>query len=212
MAIYIISLESLPNRYTCEWLEGIPNGLINYAKKNGTNLVKDVDVINILGDGDNMVTTPGAFINFAGTNKWKSEQMIKLSVLISEDKVKDGDKFLFTDAWNPTVLQLKYMLDLLDIKAEIHGIQHAGAYDENDFLGRVQNKTWLTASEKAMFWAFDKIYFATQYHIDKYVAGVLANDLVAVNESKNKLALSGQPHEELIGRLTSMQTNSMIFF
>jgi len=131
MTIYVVSLESLPNRYTCEWLEGIPTALRKHAEDHKV----DVDVVNIVGDDKEQLTTPGAFINFAGTNKWKSEQSIKIATLISEGKVKDGDKFLFTDAWNPVILQVKYMLDLLKIKAELHGIWHAGQYDPQDFLG-----------------------------------------------------------------------------
>lgn len=201
MTIYVVSLESLPNRYTCEWLEGIPTALRAYAKDVGV----DVEVVNIVGDDKEQLTTPGAFINFAGTNKWKSEQSIQIAKLISEGKIKDGDKFLFTDAWNPAILQAKYMLDLLGIKAELHGIWHAGQYDPQDFLGRlIKDKRWARSTEEAIFWALDKNIYATEFHQELFVNGVFG-DYVDPDQNLNgihrRMMLSGQPHEGLLDTL-----------
>ena len=33
--------------------------------------------------------------------------------LFCEGQINDGDYFLYTDAWNPTVIQLKYMANHL---------------------------------------------------------------------------------------------------
>ena len=49
-------------------------------------------------------TTPGAFLNISGTNYWKSEQLKTISKMIANGEVSDGDYFLYTDAWNPTVI------------------------------------------------------------------------------------------------------------
>ena len=74
--------------------------------------------------------TTGAFLNFSGTNYWKSEQPQKIaSLMFAEGKVNDGDYFLYTDAWNPTVIQLKYMAELLGVNIKIGGMWHAGSYD-----------------------------------------------------------------------------------
>ena len=81
-------------------------------------------------------TTSGAFLNFSGTNYWKSEQLKTISKMIADGEVSDGDYFLYTDAWNPTVIQLKYMAELLGINIKIGGMWHARSYDP-DFLGRL---------------------------------------------------------------------------
>jgi glycosyltransferase involved in cell wall biosynthesis len=199
--IYIVSLESLPNRYTCEWLEGIPTALHAYADLAGV----DVNVVNIVGDDKEQLTTPGAFINFAGTNKWKSEQSIKIAKLIAEGKIKDGDKFLFTDAWNPVILQVKYMLDLLGIKAELHGIWHAGQYDPQDFLGRlIEDKRWARSTEEAIFWALNKNIYATEFHQELFYNGVFGDvydEDTNLSGVFNRMMRSGQPHECLLETL-----------
>jgi hypothetical protein len=69
---------------------------------------------------------------FIKPDKWK-----KLPDLFTGGKVVDGDHFLFTDAWHPGIINLKYMAELLGIKVKIHALWHAGSYDPQDFLGRL---------------------------------------------------------------------------
>ena len=65
------------------------------------------------------------------------------------DKLADGDYFLYTDAWNPTVIQLKYMAELLGVNITIGGLWHAGSYDPQDFLGRlIGDKPWVRHAEQ----------------------------------------------------------------
>ena len=95
--------------------------------------------------------------------------MQQIGKLFCDGKVKDGDYFLYTDAWNPTVLQLKYMAELLKVKIKIGGMWHAGSYDPQDFLGRlIGNKPWVRNTEQAMFDTFDHNFFATEFHIDLF--------------------------------------------
>ena len=113
--------------------------------------------------------SPGAFLNFSGTNYWKSEQLKKISHMFANGEVKDGDYFLYTDAWNPTVLQLKYMAELLNVKIKIGGMWHAGSYDPVDFLGRlIGDAPWVRHAERSMFEIFDDNYFATEFHLDMF--------------------------------------------
>ena len=98
--IYLIDLESIPTRYTSEWKLFVPKWL----QENGV----EVTVI----EGDHKIpemTTPGAFLNFGGTNMYKSTQVHKISQLFVEDKIQDGDQIVFTDAWHPGVINIKYM-------------------------------------------------------------------------------------------------------
>jgi glycosyltransferase involved in cell wall biosynthesis len=90
--------------------------------------------------------------------------------MFANGEVQDGDYFLYTDAWNPTVLQLKYMSELLDVKVKIGGMWHAGSYDPADFLGRlIGDAPWCRLAEESMFNVFDHNFFATQFHIDLFL-------------------------------------------
>ena len=104
MTIYIVDLEAVDTRYTKEWKEHLPKQI-----KRATNHA----VVTISGGDTPQATTPGAFLNFGGTNVYKSAQMEKIGKMFCDGKIKNGDYFLYTDAWNPTVLQLKYMACLL---------------------------------------------------------------------------------------------------
>lgn len=160
--IYIVDLEPIESRYTSEWKTHVPKIIRKAINEKG--LDTNLTVIS----GTNKIpnaTTPGAFINFGGTNMYKSSQAMAIAEMFTLGKIKPGDKFLYTDAWNPTILQVKYMSQLLQIPVEIHGMWHAGSYDPNDFLGRLMsNEKWVKSTEDALAYAIDVNYFATSYH------------------------------------------------
>ena len=117
MTVYIVELEPVETRYTKQWKQFLPSQMLMAGLP--------VEVIEGPSDAP-QDTTPGAFLNFSGTNYWKSEQLKTISQMFAAGKIKDGDYFLYTDAWNPTILQLKYMAELLGIKIMIGGMWHAG--------------------------------------------------------------------------------------
>ena len=161
MTIYIVDLESVETRYTCEWKQHFPKLLSEKL---------NLPIVQIEGLEDiPAATTPGAFLNFGGTNIYKSSQMVKLSELFTNDVIQDGDHIIFTDAWHPGIIQTKYMVELLKKNVKIHGFWHAGSYDDNDFLGRlIKDKRWSKSFERSIFYALDYNWFATQYHIELF--------------------------------------------
>jgi glycosyltransferase involved in cell wall biosynthesis len=111
--------------------------------------------------------------------------------LFTSGSVKQGDHFLFTDAWHPGIINLKYMSELLGIKVTIHALWHAGSYDPQDFLGRlIGDAAWVRHSEKAFFAAIDHNYFATDFHIRMFEENLFAGEV-----DKNKIVRSGWPME-----------------
>jgi hypothetical protein len=164
MTVYVVDIEAVDTRYTKQWKEYLPKQLSKHMN----------EVVVITGGEVPMSTTPGAFLNFAGTNNYKAQQMLEISELFAADKIKDGDYFLYTDAWNPTVIQLKYMAELLSIKIRIGGMWHAGSYDPHDFLGRlIGDKPWVRKAEQSMFHAYDDNYFATEFHAKIFAENLL---------------------------------------
>ena len=158
--IYIVDIEAVDTRYTKQWKEHLPRQL-----RRSTNQ----DVIVISGGEVPQATTPGAFLNFAGTNNYKSQQMLEISRMFANGEIKNGDYFIYTDAWNPTVVQLRYMAELLGVDITIGGMWHAGSYDPQDFLGRlIGNKPWVRHAEMAMFECYDDNFFASDFHIDMF--------------------------------------------
>ena len=158
--IFLIDLEAVETRYTGQWKTHVPELL----RKAG----HDVQIISGPTDIPS-ATTPGAFLNFGGTNIYKSAQVEQMGRLFCSGSVRPGDHFLFTDAWHPGIINLKYMSELLQIPVTIHALWHAGSYDPQDFLGRlIGNDPWVRHAERSFFHAIDHNYFATEFHIDLF--------------------------------------------
>src|SRR6056300_1585831 len=158
--IYIVDIEAVDTRYTKQWKDYLPQQL-----RRATN--HEVTVVS--GGNTPQATTPGAFLNFGGTNVYKSKQLEQIGEMFCNGQVKNGDYFLYTDAWNPTVIQLRYMAELLGVDISIGGLWHAGSYDPQDFLGRlIGDKPWVRHAERSMYCTYDDNFFATTFHIDLF--------------------------------------------
>lgn len=166
--IFLVDLEAVETRYTGEWKTHLPALL----RKRG----HDVQIIS--GPTDiPTATTPGAFLNFGGTNIYKSAQVEQMGRLFCSGSVAPNDHFIFTDAWHPGIINLKYMSELLNIPVKIHALWHAGSYDPQDFLGRLIGDTpWVRHAEKSFFAAIDYNYFATDFHIEMFLNNLLDED------------------------------------
>ena len=207
--IFLVDLEAVDTRYTGQWKSHVPNLL----KRNG----HDVQVI--CGPTDiPSATTPGAFLNFGGTNIYKAAQVEQMGRLFCDGAVHPGDHFIFTDAWHPGIINLKYMSELLGIPVVTHGLWHAGSYDPQDFLGRlVGDKPWVRHAEKSFFHAFDHNYFATEFHIDMFGKNLLDTNLGTMYNYKttNKVVRTGWPMEYMEDTLTmykNMPKRDLILF
>jgi hypothetical protein len=207
--IFLVDLEAVSTRYTGEWKDHVPQ------------LLKEAghDVYVISGPSDiPSATTPGAFLNFGGTNIYKASQVEQLGRLFCSGSVQAGDHFIFTDAWHPGIINLKYMSELLGIPVTTHGLWHAGSYDPQDFLGRlVGNKPWVRHAEKSYFHAFDHNHFATEFHIEMFRDNLLNTNVGTIYDYKTsgKIVRTGWPMEymdETLSLYKGMTKRDLIVF
>jgi len=203
MTIYIVDIEAVDTRYTKQWKEHLPAQL---------RKATDVDVRVISGGETPQATTPGAFLNFGGTNVYKSKQLEQIGEMFCNGEIKDGDYFLYTDAWNPTVIQLRYMAELLGVDIGIGGLWHAGSYDPHDFLGRlIGDKPWVRHAEMSMYECYDDNFYATDFHIDLFTDTMMDNYDVDLD----KAIKVGWPMEYLkdsLTQYTGMDKRNLILF
>ena len=203
MTIHIVDIEAVDTRYTKQWKEHLPNQL-----RRATN----EDVVVISGGETPQATTPGAFLNFGGTNVYKSKQLETIGEMFCKGEVNDGDYFLYTDAWNPTVIQLRYMAELLGVDIRVGGLWHAGSYDPHDFLGRlIGDKPWVRHAEMSMYECYDDNFFATDFHIDLFTDTMMDN----YDVDMDKAIKVGWPMEYLKDSLTQykgMDKRDVILF
>lgn len=218
MNIFLVDLEAVETRYTGQWKSHVPN-LLRKAGHHVQIISGPTDIPS--------ATTPGAFLNFGGTNIYKASQVEQMGRLFCDGAVHPGDHFIFTDAWHPGIINLKYMSELLGIPVTTHGLWHAGSYDPQDFLGRlVGNKPWVRNAEKSFFHAFDHNYFATDFHIKLFYTNLL-NDYSTenpwfsehleeiLNGEEPKIVRTGWPMEYMHDTLLpykGMQKRDLILF
>lgn len=189
MTVYLVDIEAVDTRYTKQLKEYLPKQI----EKAG------LSVVVISGGEVPQATTPGAFLNFAGTNNYKSQQMIEISRMFALGEIKDGDYFLYTDAWNPTVIQLKYMAELLGIKIQIGGLWHAGSYDPQDFLGRlIGDVPWVRNAEASMFHCYDHNFFATRFHVNLFARELLGVEALFEEDDAEAL-MNEYPGVKIVG-------------
>ena len=203
MTIHIVDIEAVDTRYTKQWKEYLPKQLQRATNEN----------VKVISGGETpQATTPGAFLNFGGTNVYKSKQLETIGEMFCNGRVKDNDYFLYTDAWNPTVIQLKYMAELLGVDIKIGGLWHAGSYDPQDFLGRlIGDKPWVRHAELSMFECYDANFFASDFHIDIFTDAF--NEDYAIDW--DKIHRVGWPMEYLKNSLDSykgMEKRDLILF
>ena len=217
MTTYIVDIEAVDTRYTKQWKEFLPKQL-----QRATN----DEVVVISGGETPQATTPGAFLNFGGTNVYKSKQLETIGEMFCKGEIKDGDYFLYTDAWNPTVIQLRYMASLLSVDIRIGGLWHAGSYDPHDFLGRlIGNAPWVRHAEKSMYHVYDQNFFATDFHAKLFHTEMLNNGMPSENPwfdeeveelyNDGKIVRAGWPMEYLKNSLDNykgMEKRNLILF
>ena len=191
--IYVVDLEAVESRYTGQWKTHVPE-LLRAAKHKVTVIEGPTDIPP--------ATSPGAFLNFGGTNVYKAVQVEKISRLFCDNKIQAGDHFLFTDAWHPGIINLKYMSELLGIPVKIHALWHAGSYDPADFLGRlIGNKPWVRHAEYSFYRAIDYNYFATDFHINMFCKNLLGSDQYQIRQEYHNIYRTGWPMEYMVDTL-----------
>ena len=101
MNVWLVDLEAVETRYTKQWKTEFPKLL----KAHG-------HTVRVLNGGDTpQATTPGAFLNFGGTNVYKSNQLMQIGV-----EMQTGDSKTRTSA------QQKFNQLKVEIRKELESI------------------------------------------------------------------------------------------
>jgi len=199
--VFLVDLEAVETRYTGQWKTHVPKLL----KDQGHNVRIIEGPMDIPS-----ATTPGAFLNFGGTNIYKARQVEQFSRLFCNGAVSSGDHFIFTDAWHPGIINLKYMSELLGIPVKIHALWHAGSYDPHDFLGRLIGEApWCRHAEKSLYHAIDHNYFATEFHIEMFCKTLLEyeDSNIVRTLAPKKIVRTGWPMEYMDQTLITYKNN-----
>ena len=98
MTVYIVDIEAVDTRYTKQWKQHLPVQL--------KNQLSDSDIVVISGGETPQATTPGAFLNFGGTNVYKSNQLLQIGEMFCNGTIKDNSSLNLesVDSRSPLIL------------------------------------------------------------------------------------------------------------
>lgn len=163
--LYYVPLEYLDERYTISMDKLLRKAFeingIDYRVIEGKNLSNKIE--------------SGAFLDFAGTNYFKSSQIQKIAQLFFEGKVKNGDIFLFSDLWFPGIDALPYMAKLGGVDIKIVGCLHAGSWTPSDFVAQ-SLREYCKYIERGWFEFFDQIYVGSFFHKKEIIDNLTGKD------------------------------------
>lgn len=165
-----IPIEPLEWRYSAQWRKWFDDQLT----------AADVSWITIDGEATSGHIHNGSFLDVMETNQYKTSQLaniLQCIKLTNTKGCKDQQDYpksltlLFHDIWFPGLANIAYVRDGLGLKnLKICGCLHAGSYDDNDFLNKVNMTPWARHLEKGWFQHIvDAIFVATNYHKDLLV-------------------------------------------
>lgn len=159
--LYYVPLEILEERYTAS---------MDSLLRRGFNAA-EIEFTTIGGRVLSSKIELGAFLDFAGTNYFKSTQIQKISELFFKGVVKDGDVFFFSDLWFPGIDSIPYMSRLLGIDTKVIGVMHAGSWTPTDFVS-THLRDYCKYIETGWFKFFDQVYVGSYHHKTEILTGL----------------------------------------
>jgi len=159
MKIIYVPIESIPTRYTADWIQQFESAFTK----------GETEFITIEGNASEVPITTGSVLDVYGTNLYKVDQLRQLIEMLQADQIDDEDVILFADAWFPGIESLFYIRNMSKKTFKITGIYHAGTWDPYDFTSRNGMRDWGQHIENGWLNGLDLIFVATQFHKDLIV-------------------------------------------
>lgn len=154
MKIWNLPIEPLEERYSTQWAKWWALGFTGYGVENET----------ITGSALTSSIETGSFLDCHSTVHWKLTQLATLVAKIKKGDVSDGDVIFFHDLWFPGIEGLGYIKDISGAKFRIAGYFHAGSYDPNDLLAKVNMQRWVSGIESGWLELIDTVFVGSEYH------------------------------------------------
>lgn len=153
--LHIVALEPLDTRYTKQWAEWFQEEFPHARIIHGATFAQSR-------------TDSKSFLNWSKTNIYKADQIRHIAEAFDLGVIKDGDGFLFLDAWHYGSIAVRYMSQLMGIKVKLFGMWHAGSYDPADLVSTTGGYKYFKNVERGYKDCYDLNFFATQFHADLF--------------------------------------------
>ena len=152
--LYYLPLEPYVERYTA-LMSCIDGWAEDNFKKYGIDFIRIEG--NKLGTG---TIKNGVVLDACGRSYYAMSQIMQITKLIHEGKVKDNDVIYVEDFWHPGIESLFYIRHLTGIKFKIGTFIHAQSVDDTDFAYKM--KDWMRPIEQGFGKQYDFIFTCSE--------------------------------------------------
>lgn len=181
--IFYVCLEPLEERYTKQWYDYFP------LQFNSNNF--NVEVI----DGKSLTdfVSVGTFLDINSTVHYKNSQMMEISKLFHDKKVKNNDIFFIADTefWGLESIRLLAQMNNIDVK--IVSFLHAASYTIEDAFAIAE--PYQKYTEIGWIASCDLVFVGSEYHKNAVIERRI-NKLAEESDKqtlKDKIKVTGNP-------------------
>ena len=192
--IYIFDSKSIDLKYIRNWQDNLRNILEDHIIKHNLKyqVITFYDVnVNGMSIIDN---TPLTFTNIV---EQQSNQANIFSELFYNKKVKPGDHFIFMDAWNPAILQLKYLSVVYRVPVWTHAFWQLGSFNKTSYISFSKTITWQKNTERALMSAINHNYYYSTYQFNMIKSLFKTLGAKQLINSELKIQKAGPPMEHV---------------
>jgi len=193
--IYLLDSKTIDYKYIKDWQNNIEDMLVNHIQRNGIQkkvvTLYDVDLNGLALIDDTPLT-------YKDIISQQTKMMEKITRMFETGQIKDRDHFVFFDAWNPIIFQIKYLAVAFRMKVIIHGFWHMGSFNKTSYLYFTTDRTWLRNTEKALVAAIDHNYYDTDYHYGLIKALFKSLGPRNMINAQSKMIKAGPPMEHVL--------------
>jgi hypothetical protein len=192
--IFIIDSKTIDLKYIRNWQNNIQNTLEDYIQQKGSKYVVQTiydiqpNPLTIIDD------TP---LTFKDIINQQASQSSRFAELFYNKKVSQGDHFIFMDAWNPAIFQLKYLSTVYRVPIWIHGFWQMGSFNKTSYLSFAKTLIWQKHAERALFAAINYNYYDSDYHLDMLKTNFKTIAAKKLFNAPNRIHKSGPPMEHV---------------
>jgi len=192
--IYIFDSKTIDLKYIRNWQNNLCNILEDYIVRHNLKYqVKTYYDVNVNG----MSIIDNTPLTFSDIIKQQAEQANIFADLFYNKSVNIGDHFIFMDAWNPAIIQLKYLSVVYRIPIWVHGFWQLGSFNKTSYISFAKTITWQKNAERSLVSAINYNYYYSDEHF-KMIKG-LFKTLGGKNliNSELKIQKAGPPMEHV---------------
>ena len=206
MTLWVLPLQPSEERYSEFWYRWFPT---EFKKRGLQPVIIDGEVLT-----KNIEI--GAFLDVNGAHYWGLSQLMNISKIFHEGRVKSGDKFFVADIEFPGHAEsIKNMAKLQGIDIKLYGFLHACSVTVGDYVQPLADS--MKYFELGWLSSYDKIFVGSEFFRNEIITKSikdLVNNKIEQSYLASKIIVTGNPwnSKEVVNMVFNLPKRKRIIF